>query len=498
MPFPSVYIKNTDNSTLISRTQPHRVAYVGYFDKGDSTKIIPTYSQLDFKIKFGKPLVENLNEWYQIYNYFEYQNREILIGRSISENSYNACFGYPNSEKNIQILNLDAFNMLEENKNFVRVFARNPGFWGNALSVAIISEKEYNNNVKIYKNIYIKNIIKKFDGSLCVCIFLNDDLAELFFVDNFDFENININSNYIYIYYNNKKCNNYDGNIHYVDGNMMTADGNIDSDLISVFFGRNIIKLSGGISTKPSKSDIIQSYIDLCDSDEFVFDFLYLNSSYIEAADEILKYKPNTVIITDYNGFKTSSNRNVIYYYGKKIQKNIFNDQNIEIDVIGDILGIRTYLINNFEMSESHCKPTHMLKNFERISTQLDENKMRELYDINVNTLKKGFGGIYTYSENMADGSKLTNCIIYNNLKKDCESVIKYYVFEHNDEITRFDLKTKVASICDKYKSDNNIEDYIVICDESNQINNLNKLICDVYFKPKYLVEEMHINVTTN
>ena len=81
MPVPSVRFIDGDTSSTTNYSQPRRVFYAGYFDKGAPDTLTPVYSILDFKTKFGKPNKNNINDWFQIYNYFLYDNNEIVISR---------------------------------------------------------------------------------------------------------------------------------------------------------------------------------------------------------------------------------------------------------------------------------------------------------------------------------------------------------------------------------------------------------------------------------
>ena len=508
MPVPSVKFIKTDSSTQANISQKRKVFYAGYFDKGSPNTFTPVYSILDFKTKFGKPIKENLNDWFLIYNYFQYNNKEIILSRCVGEDSINSSVSYPYKDFDIRIDNLTEFRgkQVISNRNILRILARNPGSWGDDLTVAIFSRTELDLNKKIFKNLYAKDIQSLLSkDQYCVCVFQRDNLIEKYVIGNKNdsCELINDNSNYIYIIFKPEDYKCFDGNIHYVDGLKITADGNEPNNVNPVFYGSGCLKLSGGYSALPEIENIENNYRTIGESDDYIFDFILANENHPNAAIDLADTRGDCCAFigvphrTDPEEYikKLKKSENAILYFGSKLQRNPFNNQNIFVNCIGDILGLRTYLINNSDLSESHCKTTYNFLNSLGLDINLTEIQIRDLYNQNINIVKKGYNGIYALSENMLLGQKLTNQVIHYNLTRDCEELAKYYVFEHNDTLTRNDLASKIKEICRKYKADNNIDDFKVICDISNNPTPDVNLYLDVYYKPKFVVEEIHIRL---
>ncbi|ENP7033820.1 hypothetical protein ACEB11_001647 [Campylobacter coli] len=504
MPVPSVRFIDGDTSSTANYSQPRRVFYAGYFDKGSPDTLTPVYSILDFKTKFGKPNKNNMNDWFQIYNYFLYDNNEIVISRSIGENSVNASISYPFNDFDVRIDNLDDFRnkpVISEN-NFLRIIARNPGEWGNDLTVCIFTQYEVLNNMLIHSNYLAKDIQNSMGSNqYCICVFLKDTLMEKYILKESEnmVDTINENSNYIFIVFDPKKYKLYDGNIHYVDGLNRLADGNEPNLDKVTFYGSNSLKLSNGYASLPSTTQIDETYKSVGESNDYVFDFIIANAQSPNSAINLADTRgdccafigiPRGIKPEEYIKQLQISN-NAIVYYGSKLQLNPFNNQNIYVSCIGDIVGLRTRLINSQELSVSHCKTIYSFLNTIDLDIYLTESQIKDLYDLNINIVKKGYSGIYALSENTLKGSKLTNRIIYFNLVRECENVALYYVFENNDEYTRNDLASKIKEICRRYIADNNIEDFKIVCDISNNPTQDNNIYVDVYYKPKYLIEEI-------
>lgn len=506
MPVPSVQITKSDNLTVAYQSQKHKVFYAGYFEKGEIDTLTPVYSNADFINKFGKPSLLNMNDWLMIYNYFQYNNNEIILSRIIGEHSINASASYPFIEPPIRIDNINDFvsKPVISNDNIIRILAKTPGEWANNIVVSLFTKFELDNNVQIYKTFNAKNIVKILGiDEYCLCVFQDDKLLETFVFNDSNINNINNISKYIFIIFDYKKYKLYDGNINHINGNIILADGNEINTDRPVFYGSNCLKLRDGVSSIPSAAQINTAYEDIGNSDEVIFDFILANDISPNAAINLADKRNDCCAFvgipknsTPETFIKTlNKSNNVIVYAGCKLQAEPFSGQKYFVSCIGDILGLRTYLINNKELSESHCKIIFSFFDTNIIDKYYTEQEIKELYDLNINVVKKGYSGIYAFSENMLLGQKLTNRIIYFNLVRDCRNVARYYLFEHNDELTRNDLKNKISQICQNYKYDNNIDDFRVICDKSNNSNPDNNLYVDVYYKPKYIVEEIRINL---
>lgn len=88
--FPEIKVITEDATSIISQNQTYNAFYAGHFERGPVNELTQITSIYDFKITFGKPLKSNFNEWFQIYNYFLYNNKCIYIVRTDSEQSAKA------------------------------------------------------------------------------------------------------------------------------------------------------------------------------------------------------------------------------------------------------------------------------------------------------------------------------------------------------------------------------------------------------------------------
>lgn len=121
--FPEIKVITEDLTTIIPQNQTYNAFYAGHFERGPVNELTQITSIYDFKITFGKPIKSNFNEWFQIYNYFLYNNKCIYIVRTDSENSAKA-----NSP--------------------LGIIAKYPGEYGNVITVT----RANGSNIQVYLN----------------------------------------------------------------------------------------------------------------------------------------------------------------------------------------------------------------------------------------------------------------------------------------------------------------------------------------------------------
>lgn len=483
---PRVDIERYDTTIVGEKYQNTLSYFCGYFNRGIPDQKVIVHNELDLKINFGKPDQKNYDAWLQLYDYLQLNN-SLIVERKIGENSLNSGFSAPNKYTGIRIDNPEQFSLFK-NENFINVIARNPGEWGDSIRVAFFGPEEKEKNKLIYAGLTARQISK--ENSYTLAVFLNESLLEKYEINNFDFDYVNESSEYIFINYDKDLYDRYDGNLFYIDGNLILADGNEKNKMTPVFYGSNIIKLSGGYSEEPQNSQILEGYNDACSSEEFQLTFLIGNPVYPGAAISAADKYHNAIAIVDDGLGKAGKSDWACCYTGKQKVKNIFNGKTVQIGLAGDIAGIRANIIENADMSRSHCKPEYGLKNILDYSLKgLTQAEQQEFYDKNENILILD-NSYYSFYEQMMSGKKLTNKIIELNLKRECESICRWYLFEFNDEQSRAGLRSQLLNTLGIYKGKNRIEDFRVICDSHNQDKSRpNEIIADIYYQPKYLVE---------
>ena len=506
---PHVDVKTFDSEVIPNLVSKYNSVKVLYTLKGEANKLTLVNSILDFKIKFGKPNKTNICDWYQVYNYFLYNNKSLYICRSLGENSFNAQASAPNKFKeNIRIDNYEDFlakNISLEN-NVIKVFAKTPGEWGNSIEVAIFTLQDLRQNVKIHKNYFAKNIVNIFkEGQYCIAVFYEKRLVEYFLIDYNDIEKVNGSSEYIYLKNNFLDYKIFDGNLYWIDGDELIADGNLQANLKPVFYGSNILKLENGISEEPSKKDFFESN-EIIKEENIDLTFVMCDKNYpdisINLAEHfnaiaLVQLKNSDVfdLIQESKLLDKSYARNIICYANTKKQTDIYTNKDYYFSIIGDLNGLREYLIENYSLNESHCKRIYSISEILNVSKKYTNDEIDELYLNNINVIKKDNNDFIFNSENMLNGEKLSQRLPIIKLEKRLQELSLYYVFEFNNEFTRYNLYKLAQQIGDEAVTKRYITDYRIVCDLTNNKENSEYLNLDFYFKPNHLIEEIKINL---
>lgn len=515
---PKVIIQEFDGSLKSAPLGNVVTFFAGFFEKGAINTPISVTTPLEFKQTFGRANANNYNDWYQVYNYLLYPtNPNIIVIRTINqEQSFNATASVPFKSRPMFIKDLQDFELKYDNfleqENFIKVCARNPGEWGNLLEVCIFTAKEYIENKEIKKGFYAKNIVNYIkQGYYCIAIFRKDVLVERYLIKFDDYEIVNKESNYIYIKMRLNDYRIYDGNIWWVDGNEELADGNLPNNKKPVFYGTNSLKLKDGVSVEPSLADLDEAYSIVDNTEEYEIDFVIGNERNYQSAVKLVEKRRDCVafIDTDLTDIKQIINKSqeylnefVYFTANKKKQYDYFRNKTIYTSINGDIAGLRTQLINTIGTAESHSKIKYNLLEVIDIKNKFMNAEKDELYQNNINLLTRDNNTIYFQGERTLRKGftrDFTTRLILNKIERKCTKISKYFVFEFNDTFTREAYSSQIRQVLLSSKYDNELEDFKVICDITNnpdEVIDHNKMICDVYIKPKYLVEVINLRFT--
>jgi hypothetical protein len=82
-------------------------------------------------------------------------------------------------------------------------------------------------------------------------------------------------------------------------------------------------------------------------------------------------------------------------------------------------------------------------------------------------------------------------------IENDIAKLARTFLFEANNAYHRNLLVTGVKNVLDYAKSNDGVDDYKIVCDDSNntpeRVQN-NELWCDIYVKPTYVADYILIN----
>lgn len=251
------------------------------------------------------------------------------------------------------------------------------------------------------------------------------------------------------------------------------------------------ISLSGGYSEPPTQQQIADAYEDFGSREDLNLSLILANPEYEYPALKLAETK-NAMVFSYSDSVKNVSDK-IVYYYGTKKQKNPFNGKTIEVPITGDVLGIRSNLMNTEGIGVSHCKRSQSLLNV----VAADILNLEELYNKGINSIGKMDNAYFVNSESTPTGKNATIQIILNELTKELASLSNYFVFEMNDDITRSDFRKKINARLENYKDSGYITAYQSTCDLSNQNSSEpNALYIDVAVQMPGIIETIDLRFT--
>jgi phage tail sheath protein FI len=84
-------------------------------------------------------------------------------------------------------------------------------------------------------------------------------------------------------------------------------------------------------------------------------------------------------------------------------------------------------------------------------------------------------------------------------MERALSKMAKYQIMEFNDNFTRNRIVSMVKPYLGSVQAGRGIQDFLVICDESNNTPDVisrNQLVVDIYIKPTYVAEFIQLRFT--
>lgn len=95
--------------------------------------------------------------------------------------------------------------------------------------------------------------------------------------------------------------------------------------------------------------------------------------------------------------------------------------------------------------------------------------------------------------------SRINTRGLFNILERSLEKMARFQIMEFNDTFTRNSIISMISPYLSTVKAGRGIVDYLIVCDESNNTPDVisrNYLVIDVFIKPSYVVEFIHLRFT--
>jgi len=386
-------------------------AISGFFEGGPLEPTIIN-SKEEFKNYFG--LVKTIDS-ISCDDFLDF-SQNLLVQRVIGQESYNAYaigsqtykFSHPNIRVNSKN---DLLNMEILSDEFIRVFARFPGKYGNKMQVSIFTQEQVLYNEYITETLRAQDIIRNVPY-LCYCVVVlqDDKIVETFIVKINNLAQINDLSDQIYIKTNisvhalhvidgnliladgdlniyKGGHDLYDGSVGIIDGNVCVVDGNKFNPLFCVptFFGFNILTLSGGYSDYPTQQEFNNREV-LENKLNFDIDMFIGNNTILERDDVVnivpvphstkkaLDFVDNFGIIKNISNINTITN--IMFINGYK------RDSKFIVPLAGEYAGIRSSKMID-DIGSSTSKITAPFKNDDILNISFEDQELLYEYGIN-------------------------------------------------------------------------------------------------------------------
>lgn len=189
---------------------------------------------------------------------------------------------------------------------------------------------------------------------------------------------------------------------------------------------------------------------------------------------------------------------------GYKYQYDVYNDQFVYVPLNGDIAGLcaRTDASSDPWFSPGGLN-RGQIKNVVKLAVNPSQADRDMLYPIGVNPVVSFPGqGVVLYGDKtmLAKPSAFDRIGVrrlFIVLEKSIEAAAKFQLFEFNDGFTRTQFVNMIEPFLRDIKSRRGINDYQVVCDNSNntdQVISSNNFVADIYIKPNYSINFITLN----
>lgn len=426
------------------------------------------------------------------------------------------------------IANFNTFDEDKLSKPFVykdaklKIFAKTPGVWGNKIDVAIAHPDDFNKGKYITDGIPLDSQFDyiPYGDQFAVIVMYANEIQESFIVslgltdknekNEFTYIETMINSKSSYILVSVNEA---------VQGKPKTC------------LGEDLLKLSNGMDSTPGIDDIIDAYTIFDNKEEIDVDILICNETYPKAATDIAITRGDCIAFMGVPkscsvGYKSTIANQKTLDFRKSLNidsKYVTLCSNYKyqycnelggyrwVNLAADIAGLKAQ--TNYNQANWYAAAglnRGLIKNCEALAYS-PTSQMRDLLyknGINPVVMFPNTGAVLwgqkTLQTKASSFDRVNVVSLFNHLERSLGRMSKYSLFEFNDSFTRNYLVSIIKPFLAQVKAGRGIQDYLVICDTSNNPASVvasNQLVIDVYIKPTYVAEFIHlrfINVGSN
>lgn len=425
----------------------------------------------------------------------------------------------------------------------LKIISRNPGIWAEDLEICIVKPESFYTNSKdptthvskfAFDGILVDDLFEyaPIDTEFGIVIRYKGEIVEKHTVDidklsknsqnkSIYIENvINTKSKYIYIK-DNQAC-------------ISVSDTTMFYDAQSKTYIGSPLKLLYSTSSSIQKDDLINGYGIFENKEETSVDIVIANEldggksgqnvtivrkdsiAFIGATYEDCVGCTNSIATLNLIDWRmtgdVSQDSMFSAVFGNyKYQYDSYNDVYRWINLAGDIAGLRAETtMNRASWWASAGLERGKIKNAQKLAFNPTKPMRDLLYKnaINPCVTFPGMGSVCWGQKTLLSKATSFDRIsvrgLFNTIERSLEEMSRYQIMEFNDTFTRNRIISMIKPYLSGVQAGRGIQDFLVICDESNNTPNViahNELVVDVYIKPNYVAEFIKLrftNVGTN
>jgi phage tail sheath protein FI len=529
---PGIEVIEADKSLVVPIAGSSFAVYCGVFPQGACDVPVLLTSVQDLIDTYGKPTNTNYNDWYQIYSFLQYSNTIYAVrcgkvntpnGTNVQGyNAYTAVKAHVvgTITNPLYIPNVVDFNhkydlgSIPTETNDIVVYAKSMGAYGNNVKVAFDDSVSFVNSGLQSSYQYAPTEV----GEVAVTVSYNGTIVETFLVSLIEGTKD----------YNNKSMF-IDDVINRQSQYIYTISKNTDTSTIcnQAQASATWYTLTGGADSVPALGDITDAYFtQFGNKEEIDIDIVIIPEGNTDVAQfcadraDVIGYigadyndvvgVTSTQAVTNLVTAMTSTynfNNKYISYIGNYINiYDRYNDKYRWINVAGQVAGLRAKTNNDrAQWFASAGLNQGILKGVTKLAQNFSQGQRDLLYKNAINTVVSFAGqGIALWGQKTATTKpssfdRVNVRGLFNYAERAITKMSKYVLFEQNSDTTRNMFVSTVKPFFDRIKAGEGVEDYLIVCDTSNNtaiVRQNNQFVADFYIKPMYAIEFISLRFT--
>lgn len=440
---------------------------------------------------------------------------------------------YEYLEKNMVIKNEDEYEFNETSIAFtnttdskIKIMSRNPGDWCEDMEIAIATPSAFNNGSYAFDGIVLDDLYEYFPTGteVGIMIYFDGAVQEVFTCD-FDADAVDENNKSTYI---ETVINNNSDYIYIKDNTNNTDDikdycfevGGVSGATISLVLGTD-----SAIQT----DDLLTAYELWENKEEMDVDIVIANErdygasayalvteredciAFIGAEYTDVVGKKASTAVSNLKDWRSTGNLNYNSMFcvacgNYKYQYDRWNDKNRWINIAGDVAGLRAETSQNrAAWWASAGIERGQIKNVKKLAFNPKQSHRDQLYKNGINPIVTfpGQGTVMWGQKTLLSAPSSFDRVnvrgLFNTLERSLSKMAKYQVMEFNDTFTRNRIVSMIKPFLSSVQAGRGIQDYLVVCDTTNNtpaVIAANQLVVDIYIKPTYVAEYIHLKYT--